>query len=232
MVMVLSFIRLIGSTAYKEFLYKVSSEYKEVYDEFSQEFDTSIEHEIYNETLMFDHHSLKNLQEIITQLINKSDNELFESDDEVLQNDDKTEIFEEFEQLVPSIPNRNVKTAHCVIVDNDNDDNIIQKCTEPGEHYLRQLSTIDNIDLKDATFQYSNIFDVVYNTIHAIAQMVFQYQYFELVNLDNNIRNYPPFGQTFDSDHIVKAIKANIDSTLFVNPLSKDKHVYKAVKMF
>ncbi|RIB00046.1 hypothetical protein C2G38_2235861 [Gigaspora rosea] len=86
------------------------------------------------------------------------------------------------------------------------------------------IAAIDNIDLKDATFQYSNIFDVVYNTIHAIAQMVFQYQYFELVNLDNNIRNYPPFGQTFDSDHIVKAIKANIDSTLFVNPLSKDKH--------
>ncbi|CAG8849064.1 3279_t:CDS:1, partial [Gigaspora margarita] len=44
-----------------------SSEDEEVYDEFSQEFDTSTEHEIYDETLIFDYHSLKNLQKIMTQ---------------------------------------------------------------------------------------------------------------------------------------------------------------------
>ncbi|CAG8847011.1 9971_t:CDS:1, partial [Gigaspora margarita] len=54
----------------EEFLYEVSSENKEVYDEFSQEFDTSIEHEIYDEMLIFDYHSLKNLQKIMTQSIN------------------------------------------------------------------------------------------------------------------------------------------------------------------
>ncbi|RIB09292.1 hypothetical protein C2G38_2209308 [Gigaspora rosea] len=62
----------------EEFLYKALSESEEVYDE---EFDTSIEHETYNETLTFDHHSLKslkNLQEIMTQSINKLDDELFE----------------------------------------------------------------------------------------------------------------------------------------------------------
>ncbi|RIB18026.1 hypothetical protein C2G38_2185794 [Gigaspora rosea] len=126
------------------------SESEEVYDE---EFDTSIEHETYDETLTFDHHSLKilkNLQEIMTQSINKSDDELFESNDEVFQNDDQnddeTESLEEFEQPVPLIPNPNVKTAHCVIVDNDNDDNIIQRCTGPGERYLRQLSGAWEID--------------------------------------------------------------------------------------
>ncbi|RIB11582.1 hypothetical protein C2G38_2203032 [Gigaspora rosea] len=480
----------------EEFLYKALSESKEVYDE---EFDTSIEHETYDETLTFDHHSLKilkNLQEIMTQSINKSDDELFESDDKVFQNDDETESLKEFEQPLPLIPNPNVKTAHCVIVDNDNDDNMIQRCTVPGERYLRQLSgaweidsqavkdvkrdisalriclrhlnfdqrtvhefeskkeqstnesktcllhtwkvceciiqapcvdlfkcpaiteyedlskkslpgitdkprfictscfvkngakwieqtaesedeskkisilkelvklfnnittdkskmentistsstistvpscfliktafaikkikvseeqdqeqllknitshsleirvlayvkdyevctqkkrmfaadprlrinlnpnviniaAIDNIDLKDATFQYGNIFDVVCNTAHATARMVFQYQYLELVNLDDDIRNYSSFGissimeqcqttidwifnqlinieQTFNIEHINEAIKANIDSTLFVDPPnvvilkpgkapSKDEHVHNAVDMF
>ncbi|RIB25902.1 hypothetical protein C2G38_2030652 [Gigaspora rosea] len=66
------------------------------------------------------------------------------------------------------------------------------------------IAAIDNIDLKDATFQY---------------------------------------GQTFNIEHINKAIKANIDSTLFVDPPnvlilkpgkapSKDEHVHKAVDMF
>ncbi|RIB25795.1 hypothetical protein C2G38_2165146 [Gigaspora rosea] len=104
---------------------------------------------------------------------------------------------------------------------------------------------IDNIDLKDANFQYGNIFNVVRNTAHATARMVFQYQYLELVNLDDNIRNYPPFGikQTFNIEHINEAIKANIDSTLFVDSPnvvilkpgkapSKDEHVHKAVDMF
>ncbi|RIB25903.1 hypothetical protein C2G38_2030653 [Gigaspora rosea] len=130
----------------EEFLYKALSESEEVYDE---EFDTSIEHETYDETLIFDHHSLKilkNLQKIMTQSINKSDDELFESDDEVFQNDDETERLEEFEQPVPLIPNPNFKTTYCIIVDNDNNDNIIQRCTGPGECYLRQLSGAWEID--------------------------------------------------------------------------------------
>ncbi|RIB04079.1 hypothetical protein C2G38_2223353 [Gigaspora rosea] len=109
------------------------------------------------------------------------------------------------------------------------------------------IAAINNIDLKDLTFQYGNIFDV-------------------LVNLDDDIRNYPPFGissimeqcqttidwifnqlintgQTFNIEHINEAIKTNIDSILFVDPPnvvilkpgkapSKDEHVHKAVDMF
>ncbi|RIB09293.1 hypothetical protein C2G38_2209309 [Gigaspora rosea] len=115
------------------------------------------------------------------------------------------------------------------------------------------IAAIDNIDLKDATFQYGDIFDVVRNTAHATAQMVFQYQYLELVNLNDDIRNYSPFGissimeqcqttidwifnqlintgQTFNIEHINEAIKTNIDSTL--KSSKKNEHVHKAIDMF
>ncbi|RIB28314.1 hypothetical protein C2G38_2158182 [Gigaspora rosea] len=114
----------------KKFLYKALFKYKEVYNE---EFDTSIEHKTYNKILTFDYNLLKYLQEIITQLIN--------NDNEVFQNDNKTVILKEFEQLVPLIPNHNVKTTYCVIVDNNNNDNTIQTCTELEKRYLRQLSS-------------------------------------------------------------------------------------------
>ncbi|CAG8782089.1 22133_t:CDS:1, partial [Cetraspora pellucida] len=66
----------------KEYLYKISSEYEEVYEKFSQEFNISIKHEIYNKTLIFDCNSLKKLQENMTQLINELDNKLFKYNNE------------------------------------------------------------------------------------------------------------------------------------------------------
>ena len=38
------------------------------------------------------------------------------------------------------------------------------------------LAVIDNIDIKDHTFSYGNIFNVVRNTSHATLKMVFQFE--------------------------------------------------------
>jgi hypothetical protein len=123
----------------KRFSYEISSDYEEIYDDFSQEFNTNIEYEaLDNDALIFDQQSLEKLQEIVTQSIEESDAELFESDDEFFQSN-KEEIFEEFEYLIPHTASCNIKT-HCVIIDNDNDQNIIQRCIKSGDCYLKELS--------------------------------------------------------------------------------------------
>jgi len=96
--------------------------------------------------------------------------------------------------------------------------------------------------MKDATFQYGNIFEEVRKTAHATVRMVFQFQCPELANVNNDsMEDYPLFGISpimkqwqmkvdlvfeqlinqkpiFSNEHIDEAIKKNIDSTMFVDP--------------
>ncbi|RIB24556.1 hypothetical protein C2G38_2168309 [Gigaspora rosea] len=63
---------------------------------------------------------------------------------------------------------------------------------------ILNIAAIDNIDTKDKTFQYGNIFDAVRATAHATVQMIFQFQRPELDSLDNeSIENQDLFGISF-----------------------------------
>ncbi|RIB03902.1 hypothetical protein C2G38_2048881 [Gigaspora rosea] len=190
----------------------------------------------------------------MTQSINKSDDELFESDDEVFQNDDETESLEKFEQLLLLIPNPNVKTAHCVIVDND--DNIIQRCTGPEERYLRQLSgawEIDSQAVKDVKRDISAL-RICLRHLNFDQRTVHEFES-KKEQSTNKIR-----GLAYVKDHEVRTQKKRMlaaDPRLRINlnpnviniaaidnidlkdatfqygkAPSKDEHVHKAVDMF
>src|SRR5437867_1344756 len=69
---------------------------------------------------------------------------MVESDDELLQSY-KIEIFKEFEKIISLTASCDIKTR-CVIIDNDNDQNIIQRCIKSGDCYLKELSGTWEID--------------------------------------------------------------------------------------
>ncbi|RIB19711.1 hypothetical protein C2G38_2181144 [Gigaspora rosea] len=107
---------------------------------------------------------------------------------------------------------------------------------------ILNIGVIDNIDMKDATFHYGNIYDVTRVTAHATLRMIFQFQYSELANLnDEPLENQNLFGinftieqwqrkidtifneliscgQEFNIEHVDSAIKKYIDSAPFVSP--------------
>ncbi|RIB30020.1 hypothetical protein C2G38_2153765 [Gigaspora rosea] len=108
---------------------------------------------------------------------------------------------------------------------------------EPRTRLLNQnpnvlnIAAIDNIDMKDATFQKTPLF--------GISSIMEQWQ----TKIDIVFDQLVSQGSNFSIEHINEAIKKNIDSTLFVAPpnvvilepgeaLSKDEHVHKAVDMF
>ena len=72
---------------------------------------------------------------------------------------------------------------------------------------ILNLAVIDNIDMKDKTFQYGNIYNVVCNTAHAILRMVFQFERPELSNLEQfEIQNL------FGKSPMIEAWNAKIDN--------------------
>ncbi|RIB23275.1 hypothetical protein C2G38_2171759 [Gigaspora rosea] len=102
---------------------------------------------------------------------------------------------------------------------------------------ILNIAVIDNIDTKDSTFQYGNIYDAVRSTAHATLRMVFQFQRPDLVNLNNELLENQCL---FDIDI---SIKKYIKSASFVSTPnvvilqpgeapSENKHVHHAVDMF
>jgi hypothetical protein len=103
------------------------------------------------------------------------------------------------------------------------------------------LAVIDNIDMKDVTFQYGNIYDATRATAHATLRMAFQFQHPQLVNSggeplrdDQSMFGVSPImelwqrkvdmvfnqlvsqEQIFSIEHINAAIRKHVDSALFV----------------
>ncbi|RIB19593.1 hypothetical protein C2G38_2136489 [Gigaspora rosea] len=135
-----------------EYLFEDSFDFE---DDFNQESDIGIEQAVVDEeSLVFDLHSLKILQEKITGSIEKSEYELSESEDELSESDDElsednneTELFlEEIEIPVP--PNSNVTTevTRCPIIDNNDKPNTIQRCSRTADIYVNQLFGTWEID--------------------------------------------------------------------------------------
>ena len=105
---------------------------------------------------------------------------------------------------------------------------------------ILNLAVLDNIDMKNKTFQYGNIYDVVHTSAHATLRMVFQFERLELPNLEQfeiqNLFGISPMmkiwnkkidtifsqlinqEQTFDIKHINIALKENIESASFLAP--------------
>ncbi|CAG8697843.1 13653_t:CDS:1, partial [Cetraspora pellucida] len=106
----------------------------------SQGSDNDIEQmTVDNNALTFDLHSLKKVQEIIKST-KETEKELLEGDELFEDDSIGMEIFEEKfdEPLVAS--DQPKKFTNCVIIDNDNDQNIIKRCNNVEVQRVEQLS--------------------------------------------------------------------------------------------
>jgi hypothetical protein len=106
---------------------------------------------------------------------------------------------------------------------------------------ILNIAVIDNIDTKDSTFQYGNVYDVVRATAHATLRMVFQFQRPESADLNNDSLGSKIFGvspiieewqktldtifiklikekPSFGAEDVDVAIRKHINPALFVAP--------------
>lgn len=94
------------------------------------------------------------------------------------------------------------------------------KSTDPCQHLKKSeniwnLVIIDNINFKEITFRYGNIFDTIHTSTHTTLRMVFQHQMpFNLYENKNDENQVNSLLELFGMNQTVRNILDNFDSIL------------------